>query len=176
LRSRTGRLIDDVIQTDAALNPGNSGGPLVTSRGAVVGVNTAMIPAAQGICFAIGINTAMFVAGRLLRDGHIRRGFIGVAGQTVPLVRKLVRHHGLENEGGVLVVSIEDGSPAAKSGLRSGDIIVGFADAPVRGIDDLHKRLTDQAVGTPTHMTALRGVEKLSFEVTPSEARARKAA
>jgi len=167
LRSKTGRLIDDVVQTDAALNPGNSGGPLVTSAGQVIGVNTAMIPAAQGICFAIAINTAKFVAGRLLRDGKITRGFIGVAGQTVPLVRKLVRHHALETEGGVLVVSVEGGSPAARSGVRDGDIIVRFAGEPVRGIDDLHRMLTDERVGTVTELTVLRGVHKLDLAITP---------
>jgi S1-C subfamily serine protease len=167
LRSRTGRLIDEVVQTDAALNPGNSGGPLVTSAGQVVGMNTAMIPAAQGICFAIGINTAKFVAGRLLRDGHITRSFIGVAGQTVPLVRKLVRHHALATEGGVLVVSVEGNSPAARSGIREGDIIVEFAGEPVRGLDDLHRRLTDERVGAKTHLAVLRGVQKLELDITP---------
>jgi S1-C subfamily serine protease len=175
LRSRTGRLIDEVVQTDAALNPGNSGGPLVTSAGQVVGVNTAMIPAAQGICFAIGINTAKFVAGRLLRDGRITRSFIGVAGQTVPLVRKLVRHHALATEGGVLVVSVEGNSPAARSGVRDGDIIVEFAGDPVRGIDDLHRRLTDERVGAKTTISVLRGVQKLEFDITP-EVKARRTA
>jgi S1-C subfamily serine protease len=175
LRSRTGRLIDEVVQTDAALNPGNSGGPLVTSAGQVVGVNTAMIPAAQGICFAIGINTAKFVAGRLLRDGRITRSFIGVAGQTVPLVRKLVRHHALATEGGVLVVSVEGNSPAARSGVRDGDIIVEFAGEPVRGIDDLHRRLTDERVGAETNLSVLRGVQKLEFAITP-EVKARRSA
>jgi S1-C subfamily serine protease len=167
LRSKAGRLIDDVVQTDAALNPGNSGGPLATSNGQVIGVNTAMIPAAQGICFAIAINTAKFVAGRLLRDGRITRGYIGVAGQTVPIVRKLVRHHGLESEGGVLVVSVEGGSPAARSGVRDGDIIVRFAGEPVRGIDDLHRLLTDERVGAATELTVLRGVQKVDLAVTP---------
>lgn len=176
LRSRGGRLIDDVVQTDAALNPGNSGGPLVSSHGEVVGVNTAMIAAAQGICFAIGINTASFVVGRLLRDGHIRRSFIGVAGQSVPLLRKLVRYHALDTEGGVFVVSVENGSPAANAGMRAGDIVVGFAGDPVRGIDDLHRHLTDERVGTPTPLTVLRGTEKLDLRVTPIESRPRSAA
>ncbi|HVW25897.1 MAG TPA: trypsin-like peptidase domain-containing protein [Polyangiaceae bacterium] len=167
LRGKAGRLIDDVIQTDAALNPGNSGGPLVTSAGHVIGVNTAMIPAAQGICFAIAVNTAKFVAGRLLRDGKITRSFIGVAGQTVPLVRKLVRHHGLATEGGVLVVSVEGGSPAARSGVRDGDIIVSFAGEPVRGIDDLHRQLTDERVGATTNLTVLRGVQLVELPITP---------
>src|SRR5712692_2008460 len=126
LRSQAGRLIDNVIQTDAALNPGNSGGPLVTSRGDVIGVNTAVILPAQGICFAIGINTATFVAGRLIKDGRIKRGYIGVAGQNVPLPRRLVRFHDLPVEAGVLVVSVEHNSPAERAGLVEGDIIVGF--------------------------------------------------
>jgi len=176
LRSRTGRLIDDIVQTDAALNPGNSGGPLVTSRAEVVGVNTAMIPAAQGICFAIGINTASFVAGRLLRDGHIRRSFIGVAGQTVPVLRKLVRHHALGSEGGVLVVSVEAGSPAEHAGVLAGDIIVEFGGQAVRGIDDLHRRLTDERVGEKTTLAVLRGTKKLEFPVTPAASRTRNAA
>jgi len=176
LRSRTGRLIDDVVQTDAALNPGNSGGPLVTSRHEVVGVNTAMIPAAQGICFAIGINTASFVAGRLLRDGHIRRSYIGVAGQSVPVLRRLVRHHSLGGEGGVLVVSIEPGSPAARAGLHEGDIIVEFGGETVRGIDDLHRRLTDERVGATTTLALLRGTQKLAVSITPAESKARNAA
>jgi len=175
LRTLNGRLIDDVVQTDAALNPGNSGGPLVTSAGEVVGVNTAMIPAAQGICFAIAINTAIFVAGRLLRDGHIRRSFIGVAGQTVPLVRKLVRHHALENEGGVLVVSVESGSPASRAGVREGDIIVAFAGHSVHGMDDLHRRLTDDRVGASTELVVLRGTQKVALGVVPAEARPRAA-
>src|SRR5204863_349523 len=126
MRARSGRLIDNVIQTDAALNPGNSGGPLVDSRGEVIGVNTAVIAHAQGICFAIGINTATFVAARLIRDGRITRSFIGLAGQTVPLHRRLVRFHALEGGSGVLVVSLEPKSPAASVGVREGDVIVSF--------------------------------------------------
>lgn len=176
LRSRTGRLIDDVIQTDAALNPGNSGGPLVTSNHEVVGVNTAMIPAAQGICFAIGMNTASFVAGRLLRDGHIRRSYIGVAGQTVPILRKLVRHHGLVSEGGVLVTTVESESPAFSAGLRDGDIIVGFAGEAVRGIDDLHRQLTAERIGTETNIAVLRGARKVDLSIIPGQMRPRHAA
>lgn len=176
LRSRTGRLIDDVVQTDAALNPGNSGGPLVATDGSVVGVNTAMILAAQGICFAIASNTASFVASLLLRDGRIVRSFIGVAGQNVPLLRRLVRHHGLESEGGVLVTSVESGSPASYAGLLEGDIVVGFADEPVRGLDDLHRHLTEERIGRSTPMTVLRGLEKRTLGVTPAEARTPRAA
>src|SRR5436305_9778981 len=143
LRSYSGRLIDDVIQTDASLNPGNSGGPLVTSDGRVVGVNTATIMMAQGLCFAIGINTAKFVASRLLRDGRIRRSYIGIEAQTAPLHRRLVRFHDLPGETGVVVLSVENNSPAAKAGLREGDLIIGMAGRPVAGIDDVHRLLSD---------------------------------
>src|SRR6266480_4695126 len=127
LRSRSGRLMDDVIQTDAALNPGNSGGPLVTSRGDVIGVNTAVILPAQGLCFAIGIKTATFVAGRLIKDGRIKRGSLGVAGQNVPLGRLLVRRHTLPVTSGMLVLSVEPHSPAQRAGVRPGDVLVGYA-------------------------------------------------
>ncbi|MFZ0137414.1 MAG: trypsin-like peptidase domain-containing protein [Candidatus Sulfotelmatobacter sp.] len=141
LRSYSGRLIDDVIQTDAALNPGNSGGPLVDSAGRVVGVNTATILPAQGICFAIGINTAKFVASRLLRDGRIRRSYIGVSAQTVPVHRRVVRFYDLAKESGALVLSVEENSPAKRAGLRDGDIIVALEGHAVAGVDDLHRVL-----------------------------------
>jgi S1-C subfamily serine protease len=172
LRSTSGRLIDEVVQTDAALNPGNSGGPLVTSRGQVIGVNTAVILPAQGICFAIGINTAKIVVGKLLKDGRVRRSYIGVGGQSAPLVRKLVRHHGLAVDSGVLVVSVESQSPAERAGVRDGDIIVGYGDRTVAGIDDLHRILSDAELGLATDMTLLRGVQKLTVRVVPEEARA----
>ncbi len=171
LRAQSGRLIDNVIQTDAALNPGHSGGPLVTSRGEVVGVNTAIILPAQGLCFAIGINTAKFVAGRLIRDGRITRGYIGVAGQNVPLPRRLVRLHGLPTETGVLVVSVEGTSAAQRAGLREGDVIVGFAGESIAGIDDLHRLLTDNRVGAPSALTVLRGAEKAILEIVPEGSR-----
>jgi S1-C subfamily serine protease len=169
LRSRSGRLIDDVIQTDAALNPGNSGGPLVDSRGAVIGVNTAVIVGAQGICFAIGIDTAKFVASRLIRDGKIRRGYIGVAGQNVPLHRRVVRFHGLPVETGVLVVSVEPHSPARRAGLMEGDLIIRYDDQAVTGVDDLHKILTEQQVGQPALLTILRRTELITLPVIPEE-------
>jgi S1-C subfamily serine protease len=172
LRSRSGRLISHVIQTDAALNPGSSGGPLVTSLGEVVGVNTAIILPAQGICFAIAINTAKFVAARLIRDGKIRRSFIGVAGQDVPLQRRIVRLNGLEVESGVLVVSVEAQSPAEKAGLLEGDVIVGYDDRPVAGIDTLHELLTEEKVGVRAFMTVIRRGEKRFLNITPEESKA----
>jgi S1-C subfamily serine protease len=171
LRSYSGRLIDDVIQTDASLNPGNSGGPLVGSAGRVIGVNTATILPAQGICFAIGINTAKFVASRLLRDGRIRRSYVGISGQTVPVHRRLVRFYDLPKETGAMVLSVEENSPAKKAGLRSGDIIVALEGQPVAGVDDLHRLLTEVRVGVSCSVTVLRWTEKLELKVMPEEAR-----
>jgi S1-C subfamily serine protease len=170
LRSYSGRLIEDVIQTDAALNPGNSGGPLVDSRGYVIGVNTATILPAQGICFAIGINTAKFVASRLLRDGRIRRSYIGVSAQTVPIHRRVVRFYSLLRETGVVVVGIEDHSPARSAGLREGDVIVALDDKPVAGVDDLHRLLTDAQVGARCALTVIRHTERLALTIIPEEA------
>jgi len=169
LRSNSGRLIDNVLQTDAALNPGNSGGPLVDSRGQVIGVNTAIILPAQGICFAIAVNTAKFVAARLIRDGKIRRGYIGVAGQNVPVHRRVVRFFNLPVESGVLVASVEPSSPAQKAGLMIGDVIIAYGSAPVTGIDDLHRLLTDDVIGTTTSVTVIRRTEKLVVEIAPAE-------
>jgi S1-C subfamily serine protease len=173
LRSVSGRLIDNIIQTDAALNPGNSGGPLVNSRGEVIGVNTAMILAAQGICFAIGINTAKFVAGTLIKEGRIRRSYIGVGGQTAALHRRLVRFYHLGSDSGVLVVSIEENSPAQRAGLVEGDVIIGFNGHPVTAIDDLHKMLTEERVGVKTGITIVRRTERLVLEIIPEESRPR---
>jgi len=171
LRSYSGRMIDDVIQTDASLNPGNSGGPLVTSDGHVIGVNTATIMGAQGLCFAIGINTAKFVAGRLLQDGRIRRSYIGVEAQTVPLHRRLVRFYNLPQETGVVVSSVTAGSPAQKAGLREGDLIVALDGKPVAGVDDLHRLLTDARVGVSSTLTVLRWTDKLELKVIPEESK-----
>jgi S1-C subfamily serine protease len=172
LRSYSGRLIDDVVQTDAALNPGNSGGPLVDSLGRVVGVNTATILPAQGICFAIGINTAKFVASRLLRDGRIRRSYIGVSAQTVPVHRRIVRFYDLPKEMGVVVLSVEEKSPAARAGVREGDVIVALEGHPVAGVDDLHRVLTDVRVGVSCSLSLLRHTEKIELTIVPEEARA----
>src|SRR5712671_4554838 len=171
LRAQSGRLMDAVIQTDAALNPGNSGGPLVNSRGEVIGVNTAMILPAQGICFATSIDTAKFVASRLIRDGRVSRSYIGLAGQNVPLPRRIVRYYNLAVESGIFVISFENESPARKGGLREGDIIIGFDDQPIAGIDDLHKLLTEDRIGKKSLLTVVRGVDKLTIEVTPEESR-----
>jgi S1-C subfamily serine protease len=173
LRGASGRLIDDVIQTDAALNPGSSGGPLVTAAGEVVGVNTAVIRPAQGLCFAIGINTAAFVTTRLLRDGRVRRAYIGVAGQSVTVPRRLARVHGLAAGAGVLVAGVEPESPAARAGVRDGDLIVAFDSRPVSGVDDLHRSLTEAAVGRVTAVALLRRGERLDLQVVPEESPAR---
>src|SRR3954470_8224635 len=168
-RANSGRLIDNVIQTDAALNPGNSGGPLVDSQGRIIGVNTAVIIVAQGICFAIPSNTAQYVAARLIRDGRIRRSHIGVMSQNVPLSRKVVRFHGLEHETAVGVMDMEPDSPAARSGLQPGDMIVGFDGKGVGSIDHLHRMLTEEKVGVESEMMVIRGVEKVKLYVTPRE-------
>ena len=169
LRSQSGRLMDAVIQTDAALNPGNSGGPLVNARGEVIGVNTAMILPAQGICFATSIDTAKFVASRLIRDGRVSRSYIGLAGQNVPLPRRIVRYYNLPVESGILVVSFEQNSPARRGGLREGDIIVGFDEFPTKGIDDLHRLLTEDRIKHKSTLVVIRGTDKLSLTVVPEE-------
>jgi S1-C subfamily serine protease len=170
LRSYSGRLIEDVVQTDASLNPGNSGGPLVTSDGRVVGVNTATILSAQGLCFAIGINTAKFVASRLLQHGRIRRSFIGVSAQTVPIHRRLIRFYDLPKENGVVVLSVESNSPADNAGVREGDVIVALEGQAVAGVDDLHRLLTDARVGLRSTIALLRRTERLELQVLPEEA------
>jgi S1-C subfamily serine protease len=170
LRSYSGRLIDDVIQTDASLNPGNSGGPLVTSQGQVVGVNTATIMGAQGLCFAIGVNTAKFVAARLLHDGRIRRSYIGIEAQTAPLHRRQVRFYDLPKETGVIVLNVPEDSPAKKAGLEQYDIIIALDGEPVAGVDDLHRLLTESRVGKAIPLTVLRRTEKLILKIVPREA------
>jgi S1-C subfamily serine protease len=169
LRAQSGRLIEDVIQTDAALNPGNSGGPLVDSAGAVIGVNTAMIQPAHGLCFAIASTTARFVAGHLIRDGRLRRSYIGVAGQTVPVPRALARFHRLAIASGVLVASIDPDSPASQAGLKEGDIIVSFDGQVVSGVDALHRQLTGERVGVAAAAVVLRRGERRTLTVVPSE-------
>lgn len=169
LRGNSGRLIDDVIQTDAALNPGNSGGPLVNSRGEVIGVNTATIFQAQGLCFAIAIDTAKFVAGRLIRDGRIKRSYIGLAGQNVPVLRQIVRHYNLPNTNGILVISMDENSPARQAGLEEGDTIIEFAGEKIEGIDELHRLLTEETVGMRRSIKVIRRTAILEFEIVPLE-------
>src|SRR2546423_1129354 len=171
MHAQSGRLIDNIIQTDAALNPGNSGGPLVNSAGEVIGVNTAMIRPAQGICFAIASNTAKLVAGWLIRDGRIRRGYIGVAGQNVPIHRRIVRFYGLPLETAVLVVSVENNSPAERAGLREGDLIIAFDDQPIGNVHHLHKILVGEQIGVPAKLTVIRHTEKLELTILPTESR-----
>ena len=167
LRSRSGRLMDDIIQTDAALNPGNSGGPLVSTRGDVIGINTAMIAAAQGLCFAIPSNTAVLVASKLIRDGRVRRSRIGVAGQSVRIPKAVARQQHLTVPAGVAVASVEPASPAARAGLREGDVIVAYGDTAVAAVDDLQRVLTDEQVGRPAPLTILRDWERRELTVTP---------
>jgi S1-C subfamily serine protease len=169
LRSMTGRLIDDVIQTDAALNPGNSGGPLVNSQGEVIGVNTAIIPFAQGICFATAIDTAKWVVEQLLRFGRVRRGYIGVGGASIPLSRRAVRFHGLAAEAGVRVESIEAGGAAQRAGLEPGDVIIGYDGENVAGVDELHRLLSAERIGKTTRVTLLRRTQKLDLPITATE-------
>ncbi len=167
LRSQSGHLIEDVIQTDAALNPGNSGGPLVNASGEVIGVNTATILPAQGLCFAISINTAQFIASKLIRHGVVQRSYIGVQAQTATLNRTIARHYEIQTTTGALVLAAESDTPAQKAGLREGDIIVAIEGEPVEGVDVLHRLLTEEKIGVATRLTALRGSRRLEFHVIP---------
>jgi S1-C subfamily serine protease len=171
LRSRTGRLIDDVIQTDAALNPGNSGGPLVSSHGEVVGINTAVIMGAQGICFAVAANTASFVLGELVRHGRVRRAFIGVAAQHTAIPPRRRHAAGLTQDRAVMVSTVETGSAAARAGLRPGDILIGLDGQTIGGADDLVRALTGEKIGKHVALDVLRGVERLTLSVVPEERR-----
>ncbi len=169
LRSRSGRLVDQVIQTDAALNPGNSGGPLVTSDGRVVGVNTAIIAGGQGLSFAVPISAVVAVLPALLRDGRVRRGYLGIAGQDVPLLRRVTRFHRLGQASAVLVISLEPDGPALAAGLRDGDLIVSLDNEVVGGLDDLHRLLTESRIGTKARLGVLRGSGRHDIEVPVKE-------
>jgi len=169
MRARTGRLLDNVLQTDAALNPGNSGGPLVDARGEVIGVNTAVIVAAQGICFAIASATAEQVAVALIREGHVRRAWLGVGGETVPLARRIVRHFALTRESGVRIDVVEPGSPATAAGFARGDIIVALDATPIGHIDDLQRALGAEAIGRSAAFRVLRRDALLTLAVVPAE-------
>ena len=169
MRSESGRLIEGVVQTDAALNPGNSGGPLASSRGDVVGVNTAIIAGAQGICFAIPSRTAEFVASRLMRDGRVRRAYIGVSGQTIRLTRRQADRYHLAAPGAVLVTSVEAGSPASRAGIIARDLIVSVGGVPVTTVDDLHRRLNEDAIGVSLTIALFHGGTRRELKVTPTE-------
>ncbi len=173
MRSRSGRLIDGIIQTDAALNPGNSGGPLVDSRGEVVGINTAIIAGAQGICFAVPVNTARFVIPQLIREGRVRRGWVGVSGQTITLSRRRVQISHLDGAGGVLVTGILPNSPAAAAGLRPRDIVVELAGARVESVDDLQRLLVQEPIGSTIPITVMRDGARKIFPIIPSESPSR---
>jgi S1-C subfamily serine protease len=169
MRAQTGRLLDNVLQTDAALNPGNSGGPLVDARGDVIGVNTAVILPAQGICFAIAASTAERVAIALIRDGRVRRAWLGVGGETVPLPRRFVRHFELVHDTGVRIQSVEKDSPAIAAGIVRDDIVVGIDDVPVANVDDLQRALGSDAIGREMRIVVLRRDRKLALAATPRE-------
>jgi S1-C subfamily serine protease len=168
LRARTGRLMSGLIQTDAALNPGNSGGPLANTRGEVIGINTAVIAPAQGISFAVSAETARVVVPQLLSEGRVRRSYLGIAVQDVPLPRRLVRHYQLPASAGVLVTSVADDGPAKQAGVHDGDLIVAFDEAPVERTDDLHRLLTSDRAGRSLALQVLRGTELLALRVTPA--------
>lgn len=167
LRSCNGRLIEDIIQTDAALNPGNSGGPLVDSQGKVVGINTAIIQFAQGICFAIPVNTARWVVSLLISEGKVTRGYLGIIGQRIQLSGTMVRHYGLKYETGVQVVGVAPGSPALRVGLREGDVILSLGGQPVAGVDAIHRLLTKDTIGQNLDIVLFRGGERLKGQITP---------
>jgi S1-C subfamily serine protease len=169
LRSITGHLVDNVIQTDAALNPGNSGGPLVDSRGRVIGINTAIIRPAQGICFAIPINMARHILPQLLEHGRVVRGYLGIHGRSVPLPRALARQFGLTQASGVEILSVEEGGPADEAGIQEGDVLTALGEQPTSSIDDLHKLLMKVPVGVPTPVHLLRGERRLERWVLPSD-------
>jgi len=170
LRTGSGRLVDNVIQTDAALNPGNSGGPLVNSRAEVIGVNTAINLPAQGICFAIAINSAKLVAGHLIKDGKISRSYLGIAGHNVELPRRFVRFYRLPAETAVRVASVEADSPAALGAIKEGDLLIRLGETPIAGIDDLQRQLTMNLVGVRTPVTVIRGTERMTVEIVLREA------
>ncbi len=170
MRARSGRLMENIIQTDAALNPGNSGGPLMNSAGEVIGVNTAMIPSAQGICFAIASNTAEFVAAWLIKEGRLRRAWLGIEGQTAPIHPRIARHLGLRRTQGVLVLRVEPGGPAALAGLREGDLLVGFKGGVVAGLDDLQRLLVGSEIGVASRLSVVRRYFQTEMEVVAREA------
>jgi S1-C subfamily serine protease len=173
LRSTTGRLMDNIIQTDAALNPGNSGGPLINTNGEVIGVNTAAIPGAQGLCFAISINTAKTIAAQLIRFGKVKRAYLGISSQQVDFIPRLAHYHELKNKRALFVVKVEPNSPAGAAGVKDGDFVVAFNDIPIESSDDLFRMLTEEKIGIFQHLTVVRNDQKFDVRVTPVEARQR---
>jgi len=170
MRSKSGRLIEEVIQTDAALNPGNSGGPLVDSRGRLIGINTAIIQMAQGICFAIPVNTVRRVVAQLFSQGRVVRGFLGISGQTVPLPTKVIRHYNLAQETGVQIMAVVPRSPAEAVGLREGDILLSLGENRIATVDDIHRYLSGESIGKKTTLIYLRDwVNLREAVVTPGE-------
>ncbi len=169
MRAQSGHMMENIVQTDAALNPGNSGGPLLNSRGEVIGVNTAIIPSAQGICFAIASNTAEFVAAWLIKEGRIRRAWLGIQGQTASLHVRIARHLGLKNPQGVLILNVEPDSPAARAGLREGDLLVGFKNQTVTSLDDLQRLMVGSEIGVKSVLVIVRHRFRLELEVVPGE-------
>jgi S1-C subfamily serine protease len=170
LRSQSGRVIENIIQTDAALNPGNSGGPLVDSQGLVVGINTAIIQFAQGICFAIPINTMRWVVSSLIKEGKVTRGYLGISGQTVPLPVRVVRHFQLSTDTGVYVMDVTPNSPAQVAGLRDGDVIIAINEEPIASINDIHHRLNKESIGRRFEVVLLRGwTIRLEMSIIPAE-------
>ncbi len=170
MRAQSGRLMENIIQTDAALNPGNSGGPLMNSLGEVIGVNTAMIPSAQGICFAIASNTAEFVAAWLIKEGRIRRAWLGIQGQSAPIHPRIARHLGLKQKQAVLILQVDAGSPASLAGLREGDLLIGFKNHTVGGIDELQRFLLGKEIGVKSRVEVIRQSIQVSLQVVPREA------
>ncbi|MEE9125474.1 MAG: trypsin-like peptidase domain-containing protein [candidate division NC10 bacterium] len=169
LRSQAGRLIENVIQTDVPLNPGNSGGPLVDSRGRVIGINTAMIFMAQGISFAVPVNTVKWVVGELVTRGKVRRAYLGIAGQVRPIGRRIQRHLELQAATAVEVVSVEEEGPAHQAGVREGDLMLSVNEKSVASVDDIHRLLTGWTGGSPLSLTILRNGERLQVQVIPGE-------
>jgi S1-C subfamily serine protease len=169
MRAQSGRTIENIIQTDAALNPGNSGGPLVDSRGHVVGINTAIIASAQGICFAVPSNTAQRVVSLLLRDGRVIRSYVGITGEPWPIHRRVSRYYHLDQESGVRVAQLDPNGPAQKAGLQKEDVVIGLANHPMKGVDDLQHFLTDWPVGIPAEAQLLRGTDLIKRTIIPGE-------
>ena len=169
MRASSGRMMEEIIQTDAPLNPGNSGGPLVDSTGCVIGVNTATILGAQGLSFAVGIDTAKYVVAQVLQHGRVRRSSIGIAAQNVPIPRRLVYEYKLPLALGVMATSLTPHGPAAEAGMQEGDVMVGFATQPVGGIDDLHRLLTTERAGKPQNVSLLRGTALRHLMIVPRE-------